>query len=134
MAFTIRGARNADGTPNANSGMIEVIWSWTSSGGGTVSEAMSETLTGLLLGVETDPDGSAVPTANYGLTVTNARGRDVLGGAGASRSDSATEYIQPKDTAGNACIMPLIGDTLTFAIASAGAAKQGVARLFIEKR
>lgn len=130
--MTRQGPMNTDGTPNANSGMFTETFSWTADGSGAASVTTSK-ITGLLLGVETNPDGTDVPTS-YGVTVTNEGGRDLLGGGGASRSTSATEYVQPKDSSGATCVMPVIGQALTIAITGAGSGKKGVVRLEFEKR
>jgi hypothetical protein len=45
--------------------------------------------------IVTDP-GSPAPTDNYDITITNAIGLDVLGGAGENRDTANTERARPK--------------------------------------
>lgn len=45
----------------------------------------------MLYSVQTDPDGTVAPSANYKVAVENAEGCDLLEGGGAGRSATATE-------------------------------------------
>lgn len=45
--------------------------------------------------IEVNP-GSVAPTGNYTLTVVNANGRDIMGGAAADLSATVTQTIVPK--------------------------------------
>lgn len=49
---------------------------------------------GYVMSVQTVPDGGTPPTSGYGLTLIDANGQDIMGGALASRSSTAaqTEY------------------------------------------
>ena len=49
---------------------------------------------GLLLGVQTVP-GATAPTDDYDITITNAQGLDVMGGALANRDAVSTEFSLP---------------------------------------
>lgn len=48
-----------------------------------------------LYAMETNP-GTTSPTDNYDITLEDADGLDILGGAGADRDASATEKVMPK--------------------------------------
>lgn len=50
---------------------------------------------GWLLSVDSDPDGSTVPTALWDFVVTDAGSRDLLGGAGANRSATDKDSVTP---------------------------------------
>lgn len=48
------------------------------------------TFEGRIFGVDTDP-GATAPTDNWDFAITNARGLDVIGGAGANRDTANSE-------------------------------------------
>lgn len=77
--------------------------SWTAAANGSVTACQPEGLTGTVYGeiytVETDP-GSTAPTADYDITLTDAAGNDVMGGAIGDRSATATERAAPLLTTG----------------------------------
>ena len=83
-------------TPSSkkNFGGVVTTYKWAAvadaSDGSVLSKATPEEIHGFILGFETNP-GATAPTANYGVTLTNANGCDVLGGAGAGRSAAVTE-------------------------------------------
>ena len=80
---------------------------------------------GQILMLVTVPSASAVPTS-YDLTALDDNSLDVLAGAGAGRSTTATEYIVAKESLGAVAL-----SKLTITIASAGAAKQGTVYIWI---
>lgn len=77
--------------------------SWTFTGDAANGTVPNLTITGDPLAymkgwwiyyVETDP-GATAPTALYDVVINNAAGRDIMGGALANRSATATEDAEP---------------------------------------
>jgi hypothetical protein len=100
---------------------------WTSGTGdyaGAASGTTTAAFDGQILALVTDPDGDDAPSDNYDITLTDADGIDVLWGAGADRDTANTEYV----TSGLGYVA---NSKLTFTIASAGDAKEGVAYIYI---
>lgn len=97
---------------------------WTSNASGSVTATINS-VRGHITRIVTDP-GSAAPTDNYDITLTDSSGIDLLRGRGANR-----------DTANSEMFVPLIGDggttttlismtpNLTLSITNAGNAKTG---------
>ena len=111
-------------TESSFAGVSKIRWAWTSTAGGAADKVTVSAYYGEVLALVTIPDGTAVPTNLYDLTVTDAEGYDVLQAVGADRSSSATETANPtKKTAGFG--------TLTLNVTNAGNAKSGVAILYI---
>lgn len=100
--------------------------SWTSTAGGAAADTTTNTYDGKVLWVVTNPDGTAVPSDNYSLTVLDADGVDVLAGACLVNRDTAnTEYVAEAS-------LGCVGNSkLTFTIAAAGAATKGVVYVYI---
>jgi len=74
---------------HANLDVIEM--SWTAHTDGTfASVATTWPINGSILVVDTDP-GATAPTDNYDITLTDSYGIDVMGGALANRSTSASQ-------------------------------------------
>ena len=110
-------------------GEINVLvmeWTTDSSGDLTATET-GYAIEGYLMLVETDPSGTAVPTS-YAVTLTDSNGVDVMGGALAGRSTTATEMSMPKLN-GNYTMLPIPGK-LTMDVTGAGASKSGVIRIY----
>lgn len=102
---------------------------WTTSVTGTfTSTATSKNINGFVVSVETDPDGTAVPTAAYDLTLLDSGGADIMGGALANRSDTATEITMPLLN-GNYTGIAVQGP-LTLTVSAAGNSKIGVVKIF----
>jgi hypothetical protein len=119
---------------NIGLGIQRIDAAWTSDASGDVSGHAFEVPTGMLLQVKTVPDGVAAPSDNYDLTVVDADGADLLGGAGTDRDTSAAEVIAP--LLGDATTKnqrPLVDGTgtLDVVIANAGNAKKGTVSLWI---
>ncbi len=74
--------------------LFQVSYVSSSAGGGLFTCSTSKELTGWILEVETDP-GATTPDDNYDITLLNANGRDVMGGALANRDQSTTEVTKP---------------------------------------
>lgn len=95
---------------------------------GTCTGTTTGSVVGLIYGLKTNP-GSAAPTDNYDITITDVDGVDVLGGVGADRDTSNSEYAAAKDGAGNVVPIPS-NSALTINVSNAGNAKTLVATLF----
>jgi hypothetical protein len=81
--------------------------------------------TGEIVRLVTDP-GATAPTANYDITILDEDGIDVLVGAGADRSATATEQVL------GSSLGIIFNTTLTLEIATAGDAKNGTVYLYIK--
>lgn len=99
--------------------MVKVTFLWSGSAG-TVTVPTAERYTGWLLGLETIP-GSTAPTVNYDVDLNDDLGYDLLGSAGDNRSDTAKEFVQPKDSGGNITPIPICNTTLSFVATGSGA-------------
>ena len=105
----------------------KIVWTWTSgtgAEGGTVTKVTTAGFDGKLIGLTTDP-GTAAPTDNYDVAITDADGHDVLLGAGANRDTANTEYVA------EASLGAVAGSKLTLSITNAGDAKEGVVILYL---
>jgi len=106
----------------------KIKFSWTSGDGGEDGTASGQTTyaySGKILGLATDPDGVAIPTDNYDITMTDEDGMDVLMGGGADRDTANTEYVL------STSLGAVANDKLTINIAAAGTNKKGIAYLYI---
>lgn len=114
--------------------IVKVTFTWTATAGGIVTSPTgltTEVFTGTVMNLITDPAQApeTPPAVNYGITILDDDGVDVLNGAGANRHNVNTEQ-----TAGFvAGTMPraIKNTTLDFIVAAAGAGGQGVAILYI---
>lgn len=111
---------------NSFPGLKKIKWSWTSTDLGVVTGAITTNkYSGELVRFITDP-GATAPTAAYDVTILDEDGVDVLIGAGADRSATATEQVLGSS-------LGYIFDTkLTLEIAAAGDAKIGTVYLYIK--
>jgi len=111
---------------------------WTSATGGAVSCNIASTyagalpdyaakptkITGFLRAVETDPDGTTAPSADYDIELNDPNGYDIVDGNLADRSDTDTEVVVPTS--------PIYCDfEIALAITNAGDEKKGVVKLFL---
>lgn len=121
--------------------LLEIEVDWTSSTGGasTTSTAdnnfMTQTISAIIKGryaieVQTVPDGTTAPTADYDVAINDHNGEDIMDNGIADRSATEVESVFPASDSVNA-IVPITGD-LSFAVTNAGNAKKGKIRLFIE--
>ena len=102
---------------------------WTTSAAGAfTSTAMSKSINGMVVMVETDPDGTAVPTAAYDLTLLNSGSVDIMGGTLVDRSATTTEITMPLLN-GNYTGITVQGK-LTLTVSAAGNSKIGVVKIF----
>jgi hypothetical protein len=87
----------------------------------------------------TDP-GSAAPTANYDIALTDDEGVDLLAACQSTLADRHTAnteqvYFLVKDAAGTPLaqsLHPLVCDTITVSVTNAGNSKTGQIILYIE--
>lgn len=114
-------------TEKVNVGSVKKLTcAWTSDGSGAATGTTTAAVDGKLIGLTTIPaGGGSAPTDNYGVTVTDADGHDVLLGAGANRDTANTEHVA------EASLGAVSQSLLTFTIANAGASKQGTIILYI---
>ena len=103
---------------------------WTTSATATfTATATSKSINGFVVMVETDPDGTAVPTATYDLTLLNSGGVDIMGGTLAGRSTTTTEITMPLLN-GNYTGIAVQGALTLTVSAAAGNSKTGVVKIF----
>jgi len=107
--------------------VLQMTWTTDSSGNFTATDT-AYPIEGYLMLVETDPDGTAAPTAAYDITLKNTNGVDVMGGALSDRSATATEMTMPLLN-GSYTMLPVPG-VLTMDVTSAGNSKSGVIRIY----
>lgn len=100
---------------------------WVSDSDGAASgTTTAKDWDGMVVLLETIPaSGDAAPTTLYDLTITDKHSRDVICGAGANRSATATEYVHTADLGTVSC------SQLTFTIANAGEINEGTVYLSI---
>jgi hypothetical protein len=82
LAFPLMcfGAESVTVTPKAsNTGSLRVVYvDWVASAGGTKADVVLPQINMYLFMVATDPDGSTPPAANYGITLTDESGINVM--------------------------------------------------------
>ena len=105
-----------------------LVMEWTTDASGNLTATdTGYPIEGYLMLVETVPSATAVPTS-YAVTLTNASSIDVMGGALAGRSTTATEMSLPLLN-GNYTMLPVPG-TLSMDVTGAGASKSGIVRIY----
>jgi len=112
-------------TENTTQSVKRVYFAWTSDSSGDATGTTTNTFDGDLIGFATDPDGTAAPTDDYDVTLTDANGFDLLMGNGANRDTADIEYV-----AGTS-LGAVSGSKLTLTVANAGDTKKGVAVVWI---
>lgn len=137
MAFTYD-----DGVDGAGlrSRVRRVIAAWVSDSATGAVSGTTRKLTGRLVKAVTVPSGTAAPTDNYDIALTDEQSVDVLAGVlnGIGNRDTAnTEevYFFNKDGAGTGLIAanPIVSSTITVAITNAGNSKAGTIYLYLEE-
>lgn len=115
MAMSVAAAERIHGN------VKEIVFTWTSASDGTASGTTVNAYDGKVELLTTDPAAAgAAPTDNYDVTLTDANGVDVLGGAGVDRDTANTEQRV-------ASLLGVVASSkLTLNIANAGDTKQGV--------
>lgn len=114
----------------------KVVATWVSASDGTASNTIK--MVGRLVKAVTNP-GSAAPTDNYDVTLTDEDGIDVLAGCDddlADRDTTTTEevYFLVKDHAAGTplaqSVAPVVCGDITVAVANAGDTKNGTISLY----
>ena len=103
----------------------KIKFEWTTAADGTATGQTTNTYTGECLRLITVPDGVAAPTDNYDIAINDEDTTDVLIGAGANRSTSATQQVIASSLG---CVA---NSKLTLEITNAGDTKSGVTYLYI---
>ncbi len=103
---------------------------WVSSSGGAADGEFE--MDGELLRVVTNPDGSAAPTDNYDVVLTDRDGFDLAGGLLANRDTATTEEVNPfaqvtlSGTGSDAAaVRRVYAGTVTVGVTNAGDSKAG---------
>lgn len=115
--------------------VAKIIIEWISdSTGGTVDQPIGH-ISGSILALETNPDGTDIPTDDYDITIEDEEGYDILEGLGVDRDTANTEktvVLQEVTINANtyAAHPPVQSRSLTFKVAAAGNAKKGKAIIF----
>ena len=112
-------------TEKTYTSMKLIIFDWTSDASGDATGTTTNSYDGGIYGFATDPDGTAIPTDNYNITITDLNSIDVLFNSGLLRDTANIEYVA------EASLGAVSGSTLTFTVADAGATKKGKAYLYI---
>jgi hypothetical protein len=122
-AGTVTVAESGSGT------VKKVVFSWTAGtagDAGTASGSTTKPYDGEILGLTTIPGTDAAqPDDNYGVTVTDSGGHDVLLGAGASRDETNTEHVA------RASLAAVASSILTVNVTSAGASTTGTVIVYL---
>jgi len=112
----------------------EITINWLSKADGSYTEVVP--VNGYVVQAEFVPSGTNAPSDNYGVTLLDAYGFDVLCGVGASQSTNTVKRKTPgvtiSDGTNNATVPPLASGNHTLTIASAGAGKQGAVVLLVK--
>jgi hypothetical protein len=101
-----------------------IKWTWVSTAGGAADLVTTLSYTGQIVALVTDP-GTAAPTDNWDLTITDQDGVDVLNALGANRDTANTEQV----VTGMGVV---VGQSLTLNVTNAGDSKEGVVYLYLK--
>lgn len=102
----------------------KIIVAWTSAAGGGVA-GTTKKITGSLIKGVTDPDGTAVPTDDYDIVITDPEGVNVLGNAQDDLVDRDTANTEEVYFELTTVGYPVVCDKLTITVAAAGDTKSG---------
>ncbi len=103
----------------------------THSSAGTFTCITDWEIRGWIHEVETDPAPSTPqPDDNYGITLKNPNGRDVMGGALANRDETNTEMVKP--IVNGVWQKAWVDGLLTIAVTSAGNSKEAEILIYYE--
>ncbi len=121
-------------------GIARVIAAWTSDGSGNASGTTAVRVCGRLVKAVTDP-GSAAPTDNYDVTITDDEDVNVLTACQSSllnrdTANSEETYFLVLDAAAGTplaqSVHPVVCGTLTVTVSNAGNAKSGQIILYVQ--
>jgi hypothetical protein len=110
-----------------------VTAAWTSDASGDASDTTAR-IVGSLVKATTIPDGTAPPSPNYDITLTDDEGIDILAPCAlslADRSNVAAEaiYCIFNGTSEQVASYPAVADAITVTVDNAGVTKAGVLKL-----
>ncbi len=136
MSFTYDDGHDGAGQPGR---VRKVICDWTSDDTTGAVTGTTRKIVGRLIKGVTDP-GSAAPTANYDIALTDEESADILAACQstlANRHTSSTEqvYFLVLDAAGTPLaqsVHPVVCDAITVAVTNAGNSKTGQLILYYE--
>jgi len=126
--MTIQYDNGADGR-SARGPIRRIVIDWVSDDATGAVSGTTRKISGELLKAVTDP-GSAAPTDNYDIAITDPEGADVLAGCAntlQNRHTSTTQAVELLLTDGTAGIAarPVVCSPLTVAVTNAGNSKAG---------
>ena len=101
-----------------------VVATWTSDASGDATGTTGEVIGGLARRFVTNPDGTAVPSDNYDVTVADADGVSLVGTSLNDRDTATTEQHVPTQPVA-------VASKLTVTVSNAGASKSGVLRIYL---
>lgn len=119
--------------------VVKVTGAWTSNGSGAATGTTAVVMGELVKGI-TIPSGTAAPTADYDITITDGASVNVLGLCEddlADRHTSNTEevyFLIPNLAATDpgGVVHPVVADPLTITVANAGDTKAGTVILYVK--
>ncbi len=103
---------------------------WLCTAGGVAELTVKEPIDGVLGPLVTDPDGTDAPSDNYGITILDDNGYDILNSQGLLRDTANTESTQVFSDADTAAQQRMYTPSFVFKVAAAGISKRGVATLY----
>ena len=104
----------------------KITFDWLSSAGGAADATTTNVYSGIIERVVTVPDsGGTAPATIYALVLQDDDSVDILDGAGAGRSITATQQIDP---GGNGAVA---NAKLTLGITTAGSGKGGTVYVYL---
>lgn len=108
--------------PRADAPVTRIELAWISSAGGAADKVVN--VNGAIERVVFNP-GTPAPSDNYGVTLMDEDGSDVLAGAGANRDTANTESISPSTD------RYTVAGPVALNISAAGDSKQGKVVLYV---
>lgn len=112
-----------------NGRVVQHTIDWVSDSFGNATVVSNVAISGSIDRVVIIPSGSAAPTTQYDVTLTDSEGIDVLGGNGADQSATLTATVYPvttlTDGTSNGVIATIVNGLLTLNVSNAGNAKAG---------
>jgi len=101
----------------------KVVFTWTSDGSGDATATTTETITGLIRTVITNP-GATAPTDNYDVYIRDSNAANLSAAQCEDRDTANSEAVTLTTPA-------MISDTMTCVVANAGDTKSGVVTVLV---